>query len=62
MDKPKKWCPLLSITPTHQAKQTCDCVESQCAWWCDWDKCCALVAIPSEISDRSNDLIRTIEK
>lgn len=62
MSSKKKWCPLLSITPTHQNKQECVCIGPECAWWCDWTKSCAMVAIPGEISDRMHDIVTTIEK
>lgn len=47
----KKWCPLLSMTPAHAVKQDCHCCESECAWWHEFDKCCAMVAIASKSSD-----------
>lgn len=62
MPNEKKWCPLLSMTPAHQNKQDCHCCESQCAWWCEWNKSCAMVAIPSKISNRIYDLQKTIER
>lgn len=38
-----------------------DCEESNCAWWCSWSKCCAMVAIPAEISDRAHDIMQSIK-
>ena len=50
-----KICPLMSI------KYSKRCDEEECAWWCEWAKCCAMVAIPAELSDRMHDLVKTME-
>lgn len=54
----KKLCPFLSMTPQHAS----DCVEEECAWWCEWTDCCALVAIPAEISDRLSEIRQAGER
>jgi hypothetical protein len=46
MDNKKKICPLSRITPAHQLKQDCTCIESECAWWCEQTGSCAMTAIP----------------
>lgn len=38
-----------------------DCEKEECAWWCDWANCCAMVAVPAEISDRAHDIMQTIQ-
>ena len=38
-----------------------ECYREQCAWWCSWAECCAMVAIPAEISDRVHDIMQTIQ-
>lgn len=38
-----------------------ECEEDECAWWCEWVKCCTMVAIPAEISDRAHDIIQMRE-
>lgn len=50
-----KICPLMSI----KYRKSCD--EEECAWWCEWAKCCAMVVIPAELSDRMHDLMKTME-
>lgn len=42
--------------------QSPECEKENCAWWCDWDECCALTAIPAEINDRMHDLQVTLER
>lgn len=49
-----KYCPL-----RHDGNSRC--LEEECAWWCEWAKCCAMVAIPAELSDRMHDLMKTME-
>lgn len=49
-----KYCPL-------RANGTFGCLEENCGWWCEWAKCCAMVAIPAELSDRMHDLMKTME-
>lgn len=57
-----KLCPLLTITPQHVGKQTYFCMREECAWWCEWTDCCALVAIPAEISDRLSEIRQAGER
>lgn len=38
-----------------------NCDKEKCAWWCEWANCCAMVAVPSEISDRAHDIMQTIQ-
>jgi hypothetical protein len=57
----KKVCPLKFCGQNNFA-QTPWCEKEDCAFWCGWASCCALVAIPSEISDRMHDLEQTIGK
>lgn len=52
MDTCKKYCPLMQRT----------CCQGDCSWWCEWSKCCALVAIPSAIEDRMSDVVTTISR
>ena len=51
----KKLCPLKFAMPGYRY-----CEEQECAWWCQWADCCAMVAIPAEISDRAHDIMQTI--
>lgn len=51
----KKRCPLKFAMPGDRY-----CEEQECAWWCQWADCCAMVAIPAEISDRAHDIMQTI--
>ena len=39
-----------------------DCDKEECAWWCAWANCCAMVAIPAEISDRAHDIIQSVKE
>lgn len=49
--KDEAMCPLTQFNP---------CLKNKCAWWCEWTKSCAMVAIPAEISDRASDIMKTI--
>lgn len=57
----KKVCPL-KFKPSILRDCPLDyqCEEENCAWWCEWADCCAMVAIPAEISDRAHDIMQTI--
>ena len=50
-------CPLRMMISRYQY----DCEESNRAWWCAWAKCCAMVAIPAEISDRAHEIMQKME-
>lgn len=43
---PSKTCPLDRLP----------CKKENCAWWCEWGRCCAMVAIPAELSDRIGEI------
>lgn len=51
MGNEKKWCPLLSMTPSNEVKQSALCCESECAWWCEWNKCCAITEVAGGLFD-----------
>lgn len=53
----------MMICPLRYMFDRCpmECQENDCAWWCEWAKCCAMVAIPAEISDRAHDIMQKIE-
>lgn len=50
----KKICPMSIGGPNIHSR---DCMGSKCAWWCSWANCCAMVAIPAELSDRLSELV-----
>jgi len=52
-------CPLKLIT-TDRYYTECD--KEECAWWCAWANCCAMVAISSEISDKAHDIIQSMKE
>ena len=54
----RKVCPFKTINITPQYDMSC--VKNNCAWWCEWADCCAMVTIPAEISDRAHDIVQTI--
>lgn len=56
-DRDGKYCPLKLIS---KSRVEAYCEQGDCAWWCEWLKCCALRAIPSEIEDRSDEIRRAI--
>lgn len=57
----KKVCPLkFNIATFRDNPINWQCEEQNCAWWCEWSKCCAMVAILAEISDRAHDIMQTI--
>ena len=47
----KKICPLLTINGI-----TAFCEKNKCAWWCEFDNCCAMVSIPAQLVDRLSEL------
>lgn len=53
-NKTLKMCPMPRTIPNA-------CKEEGCAWWCEWDKCCALVAIAAELSDRLSEIAVKID-
>lgn len=62
MPNEKKWCPLLSMTPAHSDKQSGLCCESQCAWWNEANKSCAIAMIPSELAYGLDEIGHIIER
>lgn len=52
-------CPLKFLKKETMSEDF-ECEQDKCAWWCSWAKCCAIAAIPVEISDRAHDVINTI--
>ena len=50
-----KICPLLSLNGMEIR-----CKESYCAWWNEYQSCCAIEAIPCTIQDGFEDLVRSI--
>ena len=46
----KKLCPFKFCINRYGVNVHCD--EAKCAWWCDWANCCAMVAVPAEISEQ----------
>lgn len=61
MENKNKAC-LLKFSGQNNFAQMPWCEKENCAWWCGWDERCALVTIPSEISDRAHDLQITLER
>lgn len=57
----KKICPM-KLSGQNVFAQTPWCEEENCAWWCDFDCCCALVSVSAEISDWAHDLQVTLER
>lgn len=57
----KKVCPLkFKASIRRDCPLDWQCEENDCAWWCEWAECCAMVAIPAEISDRAHDIVQTM--
>ncbi len=46
-----KLCPFKFCSAGYEA-----CVKSKCAWWCEWAKCCAMVGVAAELSDRLDEI------
>ena len=57
--EPKKMCPMKFLKKQIMFEGF-ECEKEKCAWWCEWTKSCAMVAIPAEISDRAHDIMTTI--
>ena len=36
------------------------CEEEKCAWWCEWTKSCAMVAIPAELDNQAFNIMQTM--
>lgn len=55
----KKVCPLkfLKSTPFMELIK---CEEKNCAWWCEWTKSCAMVAIPAELDNQAANIMQTM--
>lgn len=47
----QKFCPMKAGGPNSYT-QNAMCEKEQCAWWCAWCECCAMVAIPSMLERR----------
>lgn len=60
-DEDKRVCPLKFLKKDTLSEKF-ECVEENCAWWCKWAKCCAMVAIPAKISDRAHDIMQKMEE
>lgn len=60
MNEDKRVCPLKFLKKDTLSEKF-ECVEENCAWWCEWAKCCAMIAIPAEISDRAHDIMKMME-
>ena len=52
----RKFCPFKFAVNIYLR----DCEKEKCAWWCDWANCCAMVALSSEISDRTHDIMQVM--
>lgn len=52
-------CPMLA-TRYGRGDYQSQCAAENCAWWCCWNRSCALVAIPVEISNRLEEIGRAI--
>ena len=37
-----------------------ECQENDCAWWCEWTKSCAMVAIPAELDNQAANIMQTM--
>ena len=51
----KKLCPLKFTMPGYRY-----CEEQDCAWWCEWTKSCAMVAIPAELDNQAFNIMQTM--
>lgn len=54
-----KVCPLKFMNK-NILDENFNCEQDGCAWWCSWSNSCAMVSIPSEISDRAHDIMQII--
>lgn len=61
MNEDKRVCPLKFLKKVTLLENF-ECVKENCAWWCEWAKCCAMVAIPAEISNRAHDIMQKMEE
>lgn len=48
----EKLCPLCMVKGGRGPY----CDGKNCAWWCEFQKCCAVAAITAQISDSLHDL------
>lgn len=55
MEDKNKACPL-KFSGQNNFAQTPWCEKEDCAWWCDWQGGCALVANAAELSDRLSEI------
>lgn len=57
----KKVCPLkFTIATFRDDPLYYQCEEEKCAWWCDWTKNCAMVAIPAELDNQAANILQTM--
>lgn len=57
----KKVCPLKFTIATFRDDPLCyQCEEEKCAWWCEWTKSCAMVAIPVELDNQAANIMQTM--
>lgn len=61
MNEDKRVCPLKFLKKVTLSENF-ECVKENCAWWCKWAKCCAMVTIPAEISNRAHDIMQKMEE
>ena len=55
----KKVCPL-KFLKTESFMESFKCEEEKCAWWCEWTKSCAMVAIPVELDNQAFNIMQTM--
>lgn len=55
----QKRCPLFIMTPQSYHKQSDECIESKCAWWCEWINRCAMTAAVSALEDGLFDVAKS---
>ena len=55
----KKVCPL-KFLKTASFMESFKCEEEKCAWWCEWTKSCAMVAIPAELDNQAANIMQTM--
>ena len=53
-----KVCPM-KFLKKETFSENFKCEEEKCAWWCEWTKSCAMVAIPAEIDNSSHNIMQT---
>lgn len=61
MNEDKRVCPLKFLKKDTLSEKF-EFVEKNCAWWCEWAKYCAMVAIHAEISNRAHDIMQKMEE